>query len=112
LASGKTETGFLHAIAPEGSGAAFLGAQISYPFPLAAAPSTHVITSGTTAQCPGSFANPTATSGNLCVYQDVLAGNTGNLGLETNTKYGIGVFMQTVAGSSFALFQASWAVTG
>ncbi len=111
LGSGQTETGILHAIAPQGGGAGFLGDQISFTFPLTSAPAVNIITSGTTAQCPGSFSNPTATSGNLCVYQKTLIGGSGALTSEFVTQYGVGIYMPTPAGTSYALFEAVWAVT-
>lgn len=112
LGSGETETGVVHAIAPEASGAAYLGTAISFPFPLASAPAAHYITSGSTVQCPGSVGNPTATSGNLCVYQDNVSNSGGAVAFEFVTKWGAGIYMPTPAGSSYSGFQATWAVTG
>jgi hypothetical protein len=42
----------------------------SFAFPLSSSPTVHFIGIGdpAPAQCPGSFGNPQATPGNLCVY--------------------------------------------
>jgi collagen triple helix repeat protein len=44
--------------------------EISYAYPLAAAPTINIVHAGgaSTPACPGTVANPTATAGNLCIY--------------------------------------------
>jgi hypothetical protein len=111
LASGKTETGTFYIIAPQNAGANFIGVEISFPMPLAANPSPHYITSGTTTQCPGSAANPTAASGQLCLYQLNRSG-AGTPGFEDVSKYGAGVFNTTTSGTGYEFITGRWAVTG
>lgn len=60
-----------------GTGSDWGYATISFPYPLAVPPTPHYLpfASPPTAACPGSVANPTATSGNLCVYEGVAQGS-------------------------------------
>ena len=111
LGSGRTEIGTLYVIAPQGSGAGFIGQQISFPFPVASVPVAHYIPSGTTAQCPGTSVAPTAASGHLCVYQISRSGGS-TPGFEDVGKYGAGLFNATSAGSGYEYLTARWAVTG
>jgi hypothetical protein len=46
----------------------FAASAQTFPIPLPFAPAAHYVTSPT-ASCPGSAAHPSATPGNLCVYQ-------------------------------------------
>jgi len=111
LGSGQTETGALYIITPQNGAPNFLGASISYPIPLAAPATPSYIPSGTTTTaCPGSAANPSAASGNLCVYE--LNTSATGVGFEDVGKYGVGIFGQTAAGSSYDFITAVWAVTG
>jgi hypothetical protein len=71
LASGKTVVGtygidFVASVAGTGGPSA-----ISFPLPLASAPTPQVIAAGgaPTTNCPGSSANPTAAAGQFCVYE-------------------------------------------
>jgi hypothetical protein len=72
----------------------------------------HYINGASTAQCPGTAANPTATSGNLCVYQQGNVGTTGSAGFEGTSIFGTGIFFSTPAGTSYSGFDGTWAVTG
>lgn len=70
LAPGKTETG-VYAIDYTAAGGGQDGsADISFAFPLAAAPNSEFIDLSATSDsnCPGTSANPTAAPGYLCVY--------------------------------------------
>jgi hypothetical protein len=71
LPSGQTERGVFAGEADDvGNANAHTYATAAFPIPLAGAPTANIIQSGgaSTAQCPGSSANPQATAGNLCVY--------------------------------------------
>jgi hypothetical protein len=63
---------------------------ISFPFPLASAPTPNIISVGgsSTTECPGSLADPTAAPGNLCAYlgvrQNVINGRPRLCDLEGN----------------------------
>jgi hypothetical protein len=97
-------------ITPQNGGANYMGSSISFAIPLAAAPNAQVVTSPT-AHCPGSTSNPTAASGQLCVYQ-VVKSNANTPGFEDVTKYGAGIFLPTAAGASYDYLTGVWAVTG
>jgi hypothetical protein len=73
LASGKTETGEYGFGA---TGSANIFGNISFPFPLASAPTLHVIPSGTSTPsgCTGSVSNPGAAPGNLCIFEGYTEG--------------------------------------
>ncbi len=78
LPSEKTETGtWSFAGGPEGS----VFTSISFTLPLTkalgAAEVNYVEATGNGTTCPGSLASPSATAGNLCVYQGYTAGVTG-----------------------------------
>jgi hypothetical protein len=61
-----------------GTGSDWGYATISFPYPLAKPPAANYLPFGSspTAACPGSVGNPTATSGNLCVYEGVQQGSS------------------------------------
>jgi hypothetical protein len=71
LPSGKTEQGVYGLADYAGSGTNDASTEISFPFPLASAPTPHFIAVGATppAQCPGSHTNPQAQPGHLCIYE-------------------------------------------
>jgi hypothetical protein len=118
LASGKTLTGRfgLSGVAVSGGHRAETG--ISFAFPFASAPTTSVIAPGgtPTAQCPGSFTNPQAAPGNLCLYEsnDVNVSldcvYTGVSGCGVATQYGGVEFIESaMAGMFYA--EGTWAAT-
>jgi hypothetical protein len=70
LPSGKTLRGSF-AVSEEATATSQVArADVSFPFPLAASPTAHVITVGgtPTTECPGSVESPQAEAGNLCIY--------------------------------------------
>ncbi|HWG07456.1 MAG TPA: hypothetical protein VN672_00455 [Solirubrobacteraceae bacterium] len=75
LPSGRTEKGVWSFILSGKSGT--VAAPISFPIPLAAAPTAHYIVAGTTppAGCSGSVVAPAAAPGNLCVFETFKAIN-------------------------------------
>jgi hypothetical protein len=116
LPSGKTETGGW-ALSPSAEGIAI--APISFNIPLAHAlevASVHFVKpSGDGSTCPGSVEAPTATPGNLCVYEDDVLGLT----FTAIDKYSVnpgastaGAVLQFEAGAAAPrLAFGSWAVT-
>lgn len=111
LASGQTEHG-VYAVAGTKTGATDFVADgaVSFAIPLASAPTFHYVPSGTTTQCPGSFANPTAAAGQLCFYADFKTGATG-FDTDTLTRFGVGFFPTGVATGGNYEMSGTWAVT-
>jgi len=125
LAAGQTLTGTWVAGGQAAASGDVAVTQISFPFPLASAPTPNVIASGggSTAACPGTYANPQATSGNLCVYEavalNVAAITTGKIGDPANSsgptdatsRFGVTVVADS-SGSGGFVDAGTWAVTG
>jgi hypothetical protein len=96
-------------------------ASISFPIALATAPSTHFVLQGTVApvQCPGTAGAPSATTGNLCIYEASF-GNTNGAPTIYDPRTGLGgpagtlgAGLELFAGSSTGVFfsDGTWAVT-
>jgi hypothetical protein len=117
---GPTATGQFAA-----SGVASVGGQraegaISFPFPFAAAPTPHIIGpfGAPTVECPGSFADPQAAPGQLCLYEsqrvNVTPGSecvyTGFSGCNVATKNGGILFVPSAAAGEFYI-EGTWAAT-
>lgn len=83
---------------------------LSFPIPLAAAPTARVIPIGgpPTTNCPGSAGAPSAGPGQLCVYLTLVDGATG-LTLNVD-KYGAAYFADGVAAGANYEVQGVWAV--
>jgi hypothetical protein len=117
LAAGQTLRGTFEVAGTKDGGLDFVGGfDISFPIPLATTPTTNVIGPGgpSTAQCPGSFANPTAASGQLCLYINTLTGATGLTeltGSDFPTRFGT-AFFPTMPGTGNYQVNGTWAVTG
>jgi len=120
LPVGQTLTGVWGTDGTAAAGGAAAQTQVSFAFALASAPSQNIVLSGgsSTAACPGTLANPQATAGNLCLYEDVPtnantlsigdpANNTGN----ASSRFGAVVNIRSVAAGFFA-DNGTWAVTG
>ncbi len=120
LPSGQTLTGVWATDGTAAAAGAAAQTEISFAYPLASAPAANIVLSGgsSTAACPGTLANPEATSGNLCLYEDsatnadlLSAGNpvtnTGN----ASSRFGATVNIRSVA-SGFFGDNGTWAVTG
>ncbi len=120
LPSGQTLTGVWATDGNAAAGGDAAQTEISFAFPLASSPSTNIVLSGgsSTAACPGTLANPQATSGNLCLYEDsptnantLTTGNpvtnTGN----SSSRFGATVNIRSIA-SGFFGDNGTWAVTG
>jgi len=102
--------------------------QISFPIPLASAPTLVLIRrkqpnneeGDPTAQCPGSVLNPQADPGYLCVYESRMADNTALYAFSpydgTNnaaTRFGVGLYITAPQAktSDHRTSKGSWAVT-
>jgi S-layer homology domain len=119
VASGVTITGHFAA-----SGVASMTFQradgaISFPVPFAVAPTPHIILPGgaSTAACPGSFSNPQAAPGQLCLYEaqrfNVFPGEcvlTGDSPCGHATEHG-GIFQMLAAAPALFFITGTWAAT-
>jgi hypothetical protein len=117
LPSGKTETGTYQADGTATVVGALASTSISFPIPLASAPTPNIVPSGTTTACPGSVTAPSAAPGQLCVYEggqanvaEIAAYNpfTGNGG--GASPYGAGLVVDSAAAGNF-YSDGTWAVT-
>lgn len=120
LPSGASLKGAYGAIGSSSAGLQRLGTQISFGIPLAAAPIANFLSvgEGPTAACPGSAAAPSASPGNLCIYEaqrsnvltagfeDPITGATGS----TVQPFGAEVVGLTSAAGNYDE-SGSWAVT-
>jgi hypothetical protein len=123
LPSGKTEKGAWVNLFNAGGASEFASTAISFTIPLSAAPTMHYVTHAEWATqtpppptaCQGSLNEPTATTGNLCVY-GANETNTSVAAVSAPGEAGAGKFGATVvtvsaaAGPSIA--EGTWAVTG
>jgi hypothetical protein len=118
LPSGKTEFGNYYALdnpAPAGS---FAIDVISYQFPLPSVPADHYLPPGAaaTAECPGSFNNPQAAPGHLCVYSEARANvqttySTDGMSFDKKDRYGFAINVTSAGTASVFYDVGSWAVT-
>lgn len=119
LASGQTLQGYVGPFGLAASGGQIAVANVSFPFPLASAPTTHFIIFGTgnPVGCTGTPTNPAASPGHLCVYETTAAVNatsnrgiTGPLGDNTASRFGFSGWVTAAAGGIFGYY-GTWAVT-
>jgi len=120
LPSGATETGVfeIDGYASDGSGNELASGSISFPTPLASAP-TPVYSVSPTAQCPGSSTAPAAARGYLCVYQGGAHDIAGtpvfydptDSGLSLASRFGAGLVVRAGATSGTFFADGTWAVT-
>jgi hypothetical protein len=117
LLPGETETG---SWAAAGSPTAEVGASISFPIPLApnAIRETVIVSPSTapTEQCPGSFGEPEAKKGVLCIYQSVNGQNeerslTRYLTSTSNFRFGGIVLVKPEVTFEEVIAIGTWAVT-
>jgi hypothetical protein len=118
LAGGKSETGIFYSVETTGAGDnGYVAASISFPFPLAAPPTTHYLATGATPtpECPGTAQEPKAAPGNFCAYE--FENGTGNAGFIDSSveakyqKYGIGIAAEWSGQTGNADLIGTWAVT-
>ena len=116
LASGQTLIGYVNTTGHSNPGEITPEASISFPIPLAAAPTVHVIPVGgpPTSDCPGTDADPSATGGNLCIYESTIVGATGmalpaGLHPVTATRFGLPGLLATGTSGDYVA-RAAWAV--
>jgi hypothetical protein len=95
--------------------ASFVSEQgVTFQLPLAASPAFNYVAPGgaSTAQCPGSFNNPTASAGQVCFYAQNQVGASGLSTLAfTPNKFGVIVFPTGVAANADYEVDGNWAVT-
>src|SRR4051812_3746692 len=109
--SGKTLRGTyaMYGVAP--GGVTPDRTSISFAFQLASAPTPHVIKQGspTTLACPGSYADPQALPGQLCIYEDVVV-NADPVVVNFSRRFGA---LLTTDSKGTGLFgnNGAWAVT-
>jgi hypothetical protein len=89
---------------------------VSFPIPLTSAPQEDFIAPGgaSTANCPGSSANPAAAPGHLCYYATKETGATGVEELTSAgfpSKYGDVIFPTGVTANTDYQTAGIWAVT-
>ena len=117
LLSGDSETGVYEADGTSIAVGTLASTSISFSVPLAGAPTENVIASGTTAACPGSASAPTASPGELCIYEgsqqgigEISAYNplTGTAGA---SRYGAGLVIDSSAVTGNFSSSGTWAVT-
>lgn len=111
LPAGETETGVWslgHAVELE-PGVMGAYATISYSIPLSETVTAHFVASGTTTECPGSWIEPKATAGNLCLYKR-LALNANYTTVDQSKAGGTALFVLGSAATE-SLAYGSFAVT-
>lgn len=110
LPSGRSLTGYF-AVSGHKTGASDFvpESSLSFATPVAAAPTTEVVTTTPTTNCPGTAAAPTAAPGYLCFYTDIKNGGTG-LSI-TPSKQGAYYFVTNVAAAANFEWNGTWAVT-
>ena len=119
LAAGHTEKG-VFGFGSDGSADVY--GQISFPIPLASAPTVKIVAAGdpTPAHCTGTVAHPGAESGYLCIFEgytegglSVADGAAWEPTVATHTGFPLGVTLwATGGGSGHNDVSGTWAVTG
>jgi hypothetical protein len=117
LPSGASETGSYDAAGTATVVGDLASASISFPIPLATAPTATIVSSGTTAACPGSVTAPAAAPGQLCVYEGG-GENVGEIGTYDPvngdgggaSEYGAGLAIDSEGVGNF-FSDGTWAVT-
>ena len=96
LASGQTLRGTFGMGGHEDAAGNFVQEEgITFQIPLATPPALNYVAPGSlaTSNCPGSFANPTAAAGQLCLYGENLIGASGVAAVaSTPTNFGVILF--------------------
>lgn len=117
LPAGATETGSFEADATATTLGDIAGASISFPTPLATAPTPNVVSSGSTSACPGSLTAPSAAPGELCIYEgsqadvaEINVYNPINNQAGASSAYGAGIVVDS-GGSGNMYIGGTWAVT-
>jgi hypothetical protein len=117
LPMGQTETGVYFAEGTATTSADLAAASISFTVPLASAPTASIVTSGSTANCPGSVSAPAAAAGYLCVYvgvntdvgEEAVYDPYGDPG-DTTSRWGAGIVVDSAGAGNF-YSDGAWAVT-
>lgn len=122
LPSGKTLTGFFSVTGVATGSGQRAEDSISFTYPLASAPTPHTLepSKPPTAECPGSWSDPTAAPGNLCLYEfqhtnartvaqegDCVYANSN---CNVASKYGGIDYVESASAGNFYV-EGAWAVT-
>jgi hypothetical protein len=120
LESGQTLRGTWGAGAVATALGQHIAAPFTFQFPLAsapAAPAANIIFGANTPACQGTFANPTALPGQLCVYVRVTVNSRnfciiapGNNQCGSSHSFGAGVIFESADAGEFIAY-GTWAVT-
>jgi hypothetical protein len=118
LPSHATEFGNYYALNNPAPAGAFAIDDISYQFPLPSVPADHYLPPGaaSTAECPGSAANPQAAPGHLCVYSESRANvqttySGDGMNFDKKDRYGFAINVTSSGTASVFYDVGSWAVT-
>lgn len=125
LASGQTLRGYVEPWGEAAEANEWASASVSFPVPLAVAPTPHFIIFGDAnpAGCTGTPASPAADPGHLCVWEVAPPANatargivTSSGGTNTATRFGFSGWVRSTAGNinppgAAYSYQAVWAVT-
>ena len=118
LTSGKTEFGKYYALGSPAPSGEFAVDVISYQFPLPSVPTDHYLPPATasTAECPGSFSNPQAAPGHLCVYSEKRGGvqtsySGDGMGFDALDRYGFAANIVSSGTANNFYDYGAWAVT-
>lgn len=113
LPRGITLRGDYHVGGTAAAGGSLAVGAISFLFEFASAPEYHYLTEGasSTTECPGSFEEPEAAPGDLCLYsEDEDNLELGSVDTNTPNRFGDTIFADsTAAGSFFGI--GTWAAT-
>lgn len=117
LPAGKTVRGTYQMGATAAAAFNLATSEISFGWRFAAAPIPHFIRLGQTppAACPGTFRNPAARRGHLCVYEDFnenagVRNVTTGAGDGTTYRFGAAMFIRSLAAGDFTS-EGTWAAT-
>lgn len=118
LPSGKTLVGQYYALDDAEEIGDWANDTISYQFPLAASPTPHYRppAAGPTANCPGTYSDPQAAPGHLCVYSGGRSGTNTTYsvdGVEHDrvNRFGAALNVRSSAATGYFFDVGTWAVT-
>jgi hypothetical protein len=118
--AGATEYGSFSGQGVAAGAGAFDATYITFPVPLAAAPTAHVITPGdpVPAGCGGTASSPTASSGHFCIFVAYELNTSGAYvvfnpvtGFGGTSRFGAILSLSSAAGGNYAI-TGTWAANG
>ena len=104
---GFTARGIVYVVSDGDDGTGFIGQNITYPVRMSAELTPQILASGDspTAECPGTWDNPSAAPGYLCIYEEYTT-NVNLRDTEVNTRQGLGYYIYPQAAGPY------WSVGG